>query len=94
MSIPSKIPRTLFLFIDNPKSLKGKDTGSRHIYLVHEGMTPKRMPSSVMGIIPNDGAVINAMAMLYNEMRESFEVGDMLIRSLGERILQSRKSEG
>jgi PAS domain S-box-containing protein len=38
-----------------------------------------------MGVIPMDASVINAMAMLYNEMKQSFEVGDMLIRSLGEK---------
>jgi PAS domain S-box-containing protein len=81
------------LFIDNPKTLKGKDTGSRRIYLVHEGMAPKKRPSSVMGVIPKDWAVINAMAMLYNEMRESFEVGDMLIRSLGEKDLTIKEKQ-
>jgi PAS domain S-box-containing protein len=56
-------------------------------------MAPKRMPSSVMGVIPKDGAVINAMSMLYNEMRESFEVGDMLIRSLGEKDLTIKEKQ-
>jgi PAS domain S-box-containing protein len=81
------------LFIDNSKTLKGKDVGSRRIYLVHEGIAPRRMPSSVMGVIPKDGAVINAMTMLYNEMRESFEVGDMLIRSLGEKDLTIKEKQ-
>jgi PAS domain S-box-containing protein len=60
---------------------------------VHEGIAPRRIPSSVMGVIPKDGAVINAMSILYNEMRESFEVGDMLIRSLGEKDLTIKEKQ-
>jgi PAS domain S-box-containing protein len=81
------------LFIDDPKIIKRKDTGSRRIYLVHEGLTPKRIPASIMGIVPKDGAVMNAIAMLYNEMWESFELGDMLITSLGEKDLTIKEKQ-
>ncbi len=81
------------LFIDNVKMLKGKDIGSRRLYLVAEGRYTKRVPSTVMGVIPNDASVINAMSMLYIEMRESFEVGDMLIRSIGEKDLTIKEKQ-
>src|SRR5208337_4615682 len=81
------------LFIDDPKAAKGKNTGSRRIYLVHNGKSPNRMPLAIMGVIPKDASVIRAMATLHNEMRESFEVGDMLIESLNEKDLTIKEKQ-
>jgi PAS domain S-box-containing protein len=81
------------LFVDDPKAVKGKKTGSRRIYLVHNGKSPNRMPLAIMGVIPKDAAVIRAMATLHNEMRESFEVGDMLIESLNEKDLTIKEKQ-
>jgi PAS domain S-box-containing protein len=75
------------LFIDNPKAVLNKEIGSRRIYLVSQRQATESLSETIMGVIPRDSAVINAMAMLYAEMRESFEIGDLLIRSLGEKDL-------
>jgi PAS domain S-box-containing protein len=73
------------MFIENPKLISGKDIGSRRIYLVHNGIGTTEVPERIMGVIPGDPSVIKAMAMLYTEMRHSFEIGDHLIRSIGEK---------
>lgn len=81
------------LFIDRLTRLRGRDAGSRRIYLVTDAGAPAKLPATVMGVIPEDAAVINAIALLYREMRQSFEVGDMLLQSLGEkeRTIQEKK---
>jgi PAS domain S-box-containing protein len=86
-------PDDCLLFIDHVGFVRSRKSGSRRIYLVCDGKVPKRLPASVMGAIPRDASVINAMVMLYLEMKQSFEVGDLLIRSLDEkdRTLQEKQ---
>lgn len=81
------------LFIDSPSCIGDKEVGSRRIYLVNEGRALRRLPSTIMGVIPRDASVINAMSLLYHEMKQSFEVGDMLIRSLGEKERTIREKQ-
>jgi PAS domain S-box-containing protein len=73
------------LFVDSSRVLRGRDIGSRRVYLVYEGNPPRKVPSSIMGIIPHEHSAIRSLTMLYREMCESFHVGDMLIRSLDEK---------
>ncbi len=81
------------VFIDNPKAVLNREIGSRRMYLVCESQIPVSLPETIMGVIPKDSAVINAMSMLYTEMKESFEIGDSLIRSLGEKDLAIREKQ-
>jgi len=81
------------VFVDNPEVVLNREIGSRRMYLVCEGQAPVSLPEAIMGVIPKDSAVINAMSMLYTEMRESFEIGDSLIRSLGEKDLTIREKQ-
>lgn len=81
------------LFVDSTIRLRGKKAASRRIYLVSDGRVPKRIPGAVMGVIPREASVINAMSLLYREMKQSFEVGDLLIRSLGEKDLAIQEKQ-
>lgn len=93
VSTIEETPEGCLLFIEDPMLLKKKTAGSRRIYLVNECGPCRKIPPSVMGVIPKDASVINSIIMLYNEMRESFEVGDMLIRSLGEKDLTIKEKQ-
>ncbi len=73
------------VFVEETGILRGKKRGSRRVYLVRDGRGRTGTPGSVMGVIPRDPAVMNAMVQLYREMRQSFEVGDLLISSIGEK---------
>ena len=88
-------PENCLVFIDRPQQAHEKDIASRRIYLVHNGHEPTGVPEGVMGVIPGDISVIKAMALLYTEMRESFEIGDHLIRSIGEkdRAIQEKQQQ-
>jgi len=81
------------LFTDSTAHLGRRKTGSRRIYLVCDGKAPERLPGTILGAIPRDAAVVSAISMLYREMRQSFEVGDMLIRSLGEKDRTIREKQ-
>ncbi|HPI92171.1 MAG TPA: PAS domain-containing protein [Deltaproteobacteria bacterium] len=81
------------LFVDSTVHLRGKKAASRRIYLVSDGRIPKKLPGAVMGVIPREASVINAMSLLYREMKQSFEVGDLLIRSLGEKDLAIQEKQ-
>lgn len=88
-------PENCLVFIDRPQQAYAEDIASRRIYLVHNGQEPADVPEGVMGVIPGDVSVIKAMALLYTEMSESFEIGDHLIRSIGEkdRAIQEKQQQ-
>ncbi|HPC47967.1 MAG TPA: PAS domain-containing protein, partial [Deltaproteobacteria bacterium] len=73
------------VFVENPRLLGGASNGARRIYLVAERPPRRRLAAGIMGCIPPDPSVIASLAQLYNEMKQSFEVGDMLISSLNEK---------
>ncbi|HPS94189.1 MAG TPA: PAS domain-containing sensor histidine kinase, partial [Deltaproteobacteria bacterium] len=88
-------PENCLVFIDRPQQAHAKDIASRRIYLVDNGQESAGVPEGVMGVIPGDISVIKAMALLYTEMSESFEIGDHLIRSIGEkdRAIQEKQQQ-
>jgi PAS domain S-box-containing protein len=81
------------MFIEDPRDIAGKETGSRRIYLACSGHGPEDIPGEIMGVIPRDTSVIKAMTMLYIEMRHSFEIGDHLIRSISEKDLAIQEKQ-
>lgn len=84
----SQTGRGDLVFVEGPKAPRARDASGRRMYLVCDGNPPARIPRHVMGVLPKDASVLNAMAQLYREMRQSFELGDMLITSLGEKDQQ------
>lgn len=81
------------VFLDDPCLVAGVRRSSRRVYLVTDAQVRRRLPRAIMGVIPRDPSVINAMAQLYREMRESFDLGDMLIQSLSEkdRVIREKR---
>lgn len=73
------------IFIDDRSNVQWKTIKGQRAYLVSDLPVSTPLPGQVVGVIPRDIMVINAIITLYTEMHESYDLGDRLIRSLNEK---------
>ncbi|MRR35775.1 PAS domain-containing protein, partial [bacterium] len=79
--------------IEDRISLPWKDIRGQRIYLVSDLPISTPLPEGVIGVIPRDSMVVKAIITLFTEMRESYELGDRLIRSLNEKELAVQEKQ-
>jgi PAS domain S-box-containing protein len=75
------------IFIDDQSCIQWKDIRAQRVYIVSDLPISSPLPEQVIGVIPRDTVVIKAISTLYSEMRESYDLGDRLIKSLNEKEL-------
>jgi len=73
------------VFVGDQSCTRWSDISGQRVYLVSDLPISSPLPEKVIGVIPCDSMVIHAIATLYSEMRESYEIGDMLIKSLNDK---------
>ena len=81
------------LFIDDRSRIPWDGIRCRRAYLVSDLPISTPLPEQVVGVIPRDAMVIRAIVTLYTEMRESYDIGDRLIRSLNEKELAIQEKQ-
>jgi len=79
------IPDNALVFIGDRSCISWSDISGQWVYIVSDLPISSPLPDQVIGVIPNDPEVISAIATLYCEMRESYDIGDKLIKSLNEK---------
>jgi PAS domain S-box-containing protein len=87
------LPTGSLLFIDSESIIPWESIGAQRAYLVADLPVSTPPPEQVVGVIPRDAMVVRAIVSLYNEMRESHDLGDELIRSLNEKELAIREKQ-
>jgi PAS domain S-box-containing protein len=87
------IPAGSLLFIDSGSSIQWESIGIQRAYLVSDLPVSTPLPEQVVGVIPRDAMVVRAIVSLYNEMRQSYDIGDELIRSLNEKELAIQEKQ-
>lgn len=87
------VPDSSLLFVEDSARVSWKDVGGRRVYLVSDLPISPPLPERVVGVIPRDPLVIEAIVTLYTEMRESYDLGDRLIRSLNEKELALQEKQ-
>ena len=80
-----EVPEDALVFVGDKSCIRWSDISGQRVYFVSDLPISSPLPDQIVGVIPNDTAVIRAIATLYSEMRESYEIGDMLIKSLNEK---------
>ncbi len=81
------------VFIEDRSRLPWKNIRGQRAYLVSGLPISTPLPEGVIGVIPRDSMVVKAIMALFTEMRESYELGDRLIRSLNEKDLEVREKQ-
>lgn len=79
------VPDNALVFIGDRSCIPWSDIRGQRVYIVSDLPISSPLPDQVIGVIPNDPEVIIAIATLYSEMRESYDIGDKLIKSLNEK---------
>lgn len=87
------IPEKSLVFIDDRSRIQWDGIQGQRAYLVSDLPISTPLPEQVVGVIPRDAMVIQAIVTLYTEMRESYDIGDMLIRSLNEKELAIQEKQ-
>ncbi|OPZ58625.1 MAG: Sporulation kinase E [Deltaproteobacteria bacterium ADurb.Bin510] len=90
----AELPQDALVFVDDQCFIKWADLGGRRTYLVTDLPLSEPLPEHLAGVIPYDGAVLETIRLLCSEMRESYDIGDLLIRSLNEkeRTIQEKQA--
>ncbi|MBN2297909.1 MAG: hypothetical protein JXM72_04920, partial [Deltaproteobacteria bacterium] len=73
------------VFVGDKSCVQWNDISGQRVYFVSDLPISSPLPDQIIGVIPNDAMVMKAIATLYTEMRESYDIGDMLIKSLNEK---------
>ncbi|HDP24527.1 MAG TPA: PAS domain-containing sensor histidine kinase [Deltaproteobacteria bacterium] len=81
------IDETGLLFIQGTVPRRWRNSRRHRVYLVTDTNPAGPLSEGIAAVIPNNPAVIEAIAALYTEMQESFDLGDELIRSVNEKDL-------
>ena len=79
------VPENALVFISDGSCIPWNDISGQRVYIVSDLPISSPLPDQIVGVIPNDHEVISAIATLYSEMRESYNIGDKLIKSLNEK---------
>ena len=87
------VPEKSLLFLDDKGRAQWDAIQGRRAYLVSDLPISTPLPEQVVGVIPRDTMVIQAIVTLYTEMRESYDIGDKLIRSLNEKELAIQEKQ-
>ncbi len=87
------VPEKSLLFLDDRGRVQWDAIRGRRAYLVSDLPISTPLPEQVVGVIPRDTMVIQAIVTLYTEMRESYDIGDKLIRSLNEKELAIQEKQ-
>lgn len=80
-----EVGKDALVFVGELKSVKWSDITGQRVYFVSDLPVSSPVPDQVVGVIPNDPVVIKSIMTLYSEMRDSYDIGDMLIKSLNEK---------
>ncbi len=88
-----KVPDNGLVFIDDRIRTDLKVVKGQRVYLVSDLPVSTPLPEGVVGVIPRDVMVMKAIVTLYSEMRESYALGDRLIRSLNEKELAVQEKQ-
>lgn len=70
-----------------------ENVSANRMYIVSDLPISSPLPNGLAGVIPNDPMVIGAICNLYTEMTNSYDLGDKLIQSLGEKNLLVREKQ-
>ncbi|MGC9324041.1 MAG: sensor histidine kinase [Desulfomonilia bacterium] len=89
----SEIDEIGLLFIQEGHIRRWKNIRCHRAYVVSDAIPRGPLPERVSGVIPNNPAVIEAISSLYSEMKESFDIGDRLIRSVTEKDLTIKEKQ-
>lgn len=87
------VPEKSLLFLDDRSCVQWDAIRGQRVYLVSDLPISTPLPEQVVGVIPRDTMVIQAIITLYTEMRESYDIGDKLIRSLNEKELAIQEKQ-
>jgi len=87
------VEKDSLLFIDDQSVFSWNEIQSGRVYLVSDLPISSPLPEQMAGVIPNDAMVIQAITTLFCEMRESYDIGDKLIRSLNEKELAIQEKQ-
>ncbi len=87
------VPEKSLLFLDDRGRVQWDAIRGQRAYLVSDLPISTPLPEQVVGVIPRDAMVIQAIVTLYTEMRESYDIGDKLIRSLNEKELAIQEKQ-
>jgi PAS domain S-box-containing protein len=87
------VPENSLLFLDDKSCVQWDAIRGGRVYLVSDLPISTPLPEQVVGVIPRDTMVIQAIITLYTEMRESYDIGDRLIRSLNEKELAIQEKQ-
>ncbi len=87
------IPVSSLVFIDDKTRIRWKEVSGQRVYIVSDLPISTPLPEKVVGVIPRDTMVINAIAALYSEMRECYDVEDRLIKALNEKELTIQEKQ-
>lgn len=81
------------VFVGDKSRIKWKSISGQRVYLVSDLPISTPLPENVVGLIPRDAMVITAIAALYSEMRDCYDLEDKLIRSLNEKDLTIQEKQ-
>lgn len=87
------VPENSLLFLDDRSCVQWDAIRGGRVYLVSDLPISTPLPEQVVEVIPRDTMVIQAIITLYTEMRESYDIGDRLIRSLNEKELAIQEKQ-
>lgn len=87
------IPEDSLVFIDDRSKVQWESIKAQRVYLVSDVPLSTPLPAQVVGVIPRDTMVIDAIITLCTEMRESYDLGDRLIKSLNEKELSIQEKQ-
>lgn len=88
-----KVTENGLLFVEDNAMIQWSAVKAQRVYLVSDLPLSSPLPRQVVGIIPRDTMVIEAIVTLYTEMRESYDLGDRLIRSLNDKELAIQEKQ-
>jgi PAS domain S-box-containing protein len=86
-------PDNCLVFIDSIQYVTGKGIGARRVYLVDAAGGLMEHVPDIVGVIPDDASAIRALSILYTEMKQSYEIGDRLIQTIGEKDRTIREKQ-
>ncbi|HNY65001.1 MAG TPA: PAS domain S-box protein [Deltaproteobacteria bacterium] len=90
-----EIPGNSLVFVDDKGFIEWQAVKGQRVYIVSDLPISRPLPDQVVGVIPRDLMVIEAIITLFTEMREAYDIGDRLIRSLNEKelaVLEKQKT--
>jgi PAS domain S-box-containing protein len=88
-----KVTENGLVFVEDKARVEWKAVRGQRVYLVSDLPISPPLPDQVVGVIPRDAMVIEAIIRIYSEMRESYDLGDRLIRSLNEKELAIQEKQ-